>query len=73
MVGSQRAMVKREASRRGWRAAFAGVISAGAIGASVGIGAPLLITLGVTVAGVSYTGMKLSQWLRYRGEHGLRF
>lgn len=73
MVGTQRGLVKREASRKGFRAALAGAMTAGAVGVSVGLGAPFIITLGVVIAGVSYTGMKLATWLRYRGENGLRF
>lgn len=73
MVGTQRALVKREASRKGFRAIFAGAVTAGAFGLSVGLGAPFVITLGVVVAGVTFTGAKLATWLRYRGENGLRF
>lgn len=73
MVGTQRGLVKREASRKGWRAAFAGVLTAGACSVSLGLGAPFLVTLGVAIAGVSYTGAKVATWLKYRGENGLRF
>lgn len=73
MAENRRAMVKKEASKRGWRATLTGLASAGAIGISAGIGAPFIITAGVTIAGVAWTGLKVRDWLAYRGENGLRF
>lgn len=70
-MGSRREMVKRDARRKGTGALVAGIgtlgVSALLFPASFGLGLTAL------VAGGLYTTKKAYDWLRFRGEWGLKF
>ena len=71
-MATRRDMVKVEARDRGRSAFVAAMISATLVGASVAIGSTALI-ITTLLLGLAYTGARTWQWLRYRGENGLRF
>lgn len=70
-MGSRRELVKRDARRKGTSALFAGIgtvaLSALLFPASFGLGLTAL------VAGGLYTSKKAYDWLRFRGEWGIKF
>lgn len=67
-----REMQRYEAKRKGRTAAGAGALTVAAVVAAASMGAPLL-AFGCAVVGGAWTGRKVYDWLRYRGEWGLRF
>ena len=71
-MATQRDMVKVEAARRGTAAAVAAVTTLVLVGLTVPLQL-LWLTMAVLLAGLTWTGARTWQWLRYRGENGLRF
>ena len=71
-MGSRRELVKTTADRKGRKAIGASIATVGIAGGLVLIGAPIVGIL-AGVAGGTYSAAKLYEWLRYRGEYGLRF
>lgn len=69
---TQRDLVVRKANHLGLRAASFAAGTVGAMALALTMGSPMLLLL-IVVAGVSATLMATAQWLRYRGENGLRF
>jgi hypothetical protein len=69
---TQRDLVVRKANHLGLRAASFAAGTVGAVALALTMGSPMLLLL-IVVAGVSATLMATAQWLRYRGENGLRF
>ncbi len=70
---SRRDMVKHTASRKGWRAAAAAGATAVGVGITAAATTGFLLPLAVGAAGIVITGRFARDWLRYRGEWGLRF
>lgn len=71
-MGSRREMVKVQARTRGNVAALSGVATVGAVAFFATVNAPVM-AIGAGVAGVLITGKKTWDWLKYRGEWGLKF
>ncbi|TVQ98749.1 MAG: hypothetical protein EA398_12890 [Deltaproteobacteria bacterium] len=63
-------LIKAQARRKGWTTAAAGASTIALVFLTAGI--PVLPwVLGIT--GAVYTGRKAWEWLRFRGEWGIRF
>ncbi len=69
---SRRELVRYQAGRKGWAALGAGALTTAAVAAAASMSLPVL-ALGCGVLGGAWTGRKIYEWLRYRGEYGLRF
>lgn len=70
---TQRELVVRKANHLGLRAVSIAAGTVGALALALITGSPALLMLLIVVAGMSATLMATAQWLRYRGENGLRF
>ncbi len=71
-MGTGRELVKANAKRKGLSALTSGLLTAGAGALCFSAGVPFLGIAAVLAGGV-VTGKKVYDWLRYRGEWGLRF
>ena len=71
-MGSRRELVKVRARSKGNVAALSGVATVGAVALFASVGAPVM-AIGAGVAGVLITTRKTWEWLKYRGEWGLKF
>lgn len=71
-MGNRQELVKLEASRRGWTSLWSGVITVGGTALLAASGVPLL-AVAFAVGGTAFTARRAWQWLRFRGEWGLRF
>lgn len=71
-MATRRELVKANAQRMGLETGISGAATVGAVVLGASIGAPLL-AIGAGVVGGVITGRKAWQWLRYRGEYGLKF
>lgn len=71
-MGTQRELVVRKANHLGLRAASFAAGTVGAVAVAITIGSPVLLMM-ATFLGLSATLIATLQWLRYRGENGLRF
>ena len=72
MSGSRREMVRRDAARKGWVALGFGASTAALTALLFSVGAPVLGVIGLA-AGGTVTALRTWQWLKFRGEWGLRF
>ncbi|MBU6161691.1 MAG: hypothetical protein KGO50_11255 [Myxococcales bacterium] len=70
---TQRDLVVRKANHLGLRAASFAAGTVGAVVLALTVGSPMLLMLLIGLVGVSATLVATAQWLRYRGENGLRF
>ncbi len=71
-MATRRELVKANAHRMGLETGVASAATVGAVVLCASIGAPLL-AVGAGIVGGVVTGRKAWQWLRYRGEYGLKF
>ena len=69
---SSREMVRYTAKRKGWAALGAGALTSAAVAAAISIQLPV-VAVGCGVMGGMWTAKKVVEWLKYRGEWGLRF
>lgn len=69
---SGRELVRYQATRKGWAALGAGALTTAAVAAAVSMQLPVL-AVGCGVLGGAWTARKLYEWLRYRGEWGIKF
>lgn len=67
-----RELQRYNAKRKGWAAAGAGALTAAAVAAAASMSLPAL-ALTCAVLGGGWTGHKVYDWLRYRGQWGLKF
>jgi hypothetical protein len=71
-MGTQRELVRYRAQQLGWQAMGWGAATVGGTVLALWAGLPLLALL-VVLGGGAGTAAHAWSWLRYRGEHGLRF
>jgi hypothetical protein len=70
---TQRDLVVRKANHLGLRAASFALGTVGAVVLALTVGSSMMLMLLIGLVGVSATLVATAQWLRYRGENGLRF
>lgn len=71
-MGTGRELVKTNARRKGWAAAWIGTVTVGTSVAALSLGMPIIAGLAAVGGGV-VTAQKTYEWLKYRGTWGLRF